>query len=318
MIALAQQHSALEAAGAQAASIERLFNVQLALAALVCGAVIAAAVWAARRRRPVDEDPRAPQREASARQAVVAAVVVSVAIAFITLWYDFTVGASLHQPPRPALTIRLTGQQWWWKVEYEDPVPQNRVTTANEIHVPVGRPVVLELVSTDVIHSFWAPSLAGKRDLIPGHLNQMWLQASRAGVYRAQCAEYCGLQHSNMALSVIAQSEDEFASWLAAQREPASPPSDSLTTRGLRLFERGTCASCHNITGTAASASLGPDLTHLASRRDLAAGTLPNDSAALAGWIADPHRSKPGVLMPAHDLSAGDLQALVAYLRTLR
>jgi cytochrome c oxidase subunit 2 len=313
------QHSALRPASVEAARIERLTWVLTAIAAVVAIAVIATALVAAFRRRAVDEDPRSPAREATLRRLIIAATVASVVLAFITLGFDFAAGRDLHHgADGQTLSIRVTGHQWWWDVEYEDSVPQKRAHTANEIHVPLGRPVVLKLSSFDVIHSFWAPSLGGKRDLIPGHPSELSFQATRAGRYRTQCAEYCGLQHANMALDVVVESEAQFAAWLAKQRDPAPVPTDPVVAHGRDLLERSTCASCHNVTGTLASGSVGPDLTHVGSRLSLAAGTLPNDSASLVSWIANPHRSKPGVLMPSHDLSASDLAALAAFLAGLR
>jgi cytochrome c oxidase subunit 2 len=189
--------------------------------------------------------------------------------------------------------------------------------TANEIHIPVGAPVRVRLRAADVIHSFWVPSLAGKLDLIPGKTNETWLQAERAGVYRGQCAEYCGLQHARMALLIIAQPPSEFDAWLHAQRRPAATPTDPVAAWGMELFARN-CAGCHAVQGAPFYGRTGPDLTHLASRRTLASGMLDNVRGALAGWIANPQVLKPGTRMPHLALAAEDLHALVRYLEGLR
>jgi cytochrome c oxidase subunit 2 len=216
------------------------------------------------------------------------------------------------------ITIEVTGTQWWWKVRYIDSVASRILTTANEIHIPVGTPVKLELLSNDVIHSFWVPRLGGKKDLIPGRRSVMWLRADSIGVYRGQCAEFCGHQHALMGLTVIAESRGDFDAWLAHQLEPAPEPSTPDQRRGLEVFTSSTCAMCHTIRGTNAAASTGPDLTHLASRGTIAAATLPNTRGHLGGWISDPQSIKPGAKMPANSLQPADLQALLAYLESLR
>jgi cytochrome c oxidase subunit 2 len=205
---------------------------------------------------------------------------------------------------------------WWWEVRY----PEQGIVTANEIHVPAGQAVKLELTSVDVIHSFWAPSLHGKRDMIPGLTTTFWIQADQSGVYRGQCAEYCGLQHANMAFVVVALPPDEFAAWMSersaapARPAPAAPPSPADLPRGLAVFLRAGCAKCHSIRGTPAEGKLAPDLTHIGSRQTLAAGTVPNNRGNLAGWIANPQALKPGAKMPATYLPPEELFDLVSYL----
>jgi cytochrome c oxidase subunit II len=178
--------------------------------------------------------------------------------------------------------------------------------------------VLLRLTSHDVIHSFWVPNLQGKRDLIPGHETSLWLQADHPGVFRGQCAEFCGHQHAHMAFLVIAEPPDQFAAWLEQQRRPAVPPTDAASKRGQEVFLSGACVLCHAIQGTAALADVAPDLTHVAGRRTIAAGTLPNSRGHLAGWIVDPQQIKPGNKMPPNNLGGQDLQALLAYLGSLR
>jgi cytochrome c oxidase subunit 2 len=253
------------------------------------------------------------------RTTVIVATAATTIILFVFLVLDLSVGRAITRNPGPeALQVRVTGHQWWWEVQYRDSLPQNWATTANEIHVPVGRPVVFELRSTDVIHSLWPPNLNGKRDLIPGNENSIWFQADSAGVYRGQCAEFCGHQHAKMGFLVIAEPQDSFRTWLAAQRDTAMTPTDSIALRGQEVFLSSSCVMCHTIAGTPAGSRIGPDLTHLASRRTIAAGTLPNTRGNLAGWIVNPQAIKPGVRMPSTRLDSDDLQALLTYLETLK
>ena len=217
-----------------------------------------------------------------------------------------------------ALRIQVTGNQWWWDVQYENAVPSLRVTTANEIHIPVGRAIRFDLLSTDVIHSLWIPNLQGKIDLVPGRLNELWLRADQAGVYRGQCAEYCGLQHAKMALVVVAEPPaTSSAGWprIAPRRRRRRRAEQQ---RGREVFERGPCAMCHAIAGTTAGGRSAPDLTHIASRSTIGAGTLPNTRGHLAGWVADPQQIKPGNRMPPPGLTGEELQAVLAYLESLK
>lgn len=311
--------SALSPAGPEAGSISHLFYFMLVVAAIVYILVIGALLLIIRRRRESADDPRSPEREAIAERRIKLAVAVTVPIMFVLLAYDFAVGRGIGvMPTAPMLTVTVTGHRWWWQVDYEDPVAQNHVRTANEIHIPVGRAVLVKLVSHDVIHSFWVPNLAGKKDLIPGHHNELVIRADRPGIYRGQCAEFCGAQHANMAILVVAETPDQYDAWLARQRQPAPIPTDALAARGRSVLEGGSCAMCHSVASTRAAGGIGPDLTHLAGRRTIAAGTLPNTVGNLAGWITDPQTIKPGVDMPANALSSSDLRALLAYLRTLR
>jgi len=214
--------------------------------------------------------------------------------------------------------ITVTGHQWWWEVRYDDPTPKNIVLTANEIHVPVGRPISLTLTSADVIHSFWVPSLNGKRDLIPGQNATTWFVADKPGVYRGQCAEFCGLQHAKMDIFVVADPPEAFAAWLEAQRAPAAEPTDPLVARGREVFLSGPCAMCHAVAGTRAGGRFGPDLTHVASRSWIAGASLENTRGHLAGWIADSQEIKPGNKMPPVPLAPEDADALLAYLESLK
>ena len=319
MIQAAGQHSMFEPASLEAARIERLTLILTAIGALVALAVIIAALIAARRRRVTDTDPQDGAGEAGARSAVLVATAISTVIAVGAIALDLTMGGHLHWPAHgETISISVTGHQWWWDVTYEDPIPHNRARTSNEMHIPVGRTIALKLASADVIHSFWAPNLGGKRDLIPGHRTEMSFVPTKIGVFHAPCAEFCGLEHAKMAMSVVVEPYDQWLTWLAKQRELAPVPTDPEQLRGRALMEQTTCATCHTIAGTKLSGTIGPDLTHIASRLALGAGALPNDSASLAKWIQDPHGVKSGVIMPSHNLPAADLGAIVSYLRTLK
>jgi cytochrome c oxidase subunit II len=321
--------NALDPSGPQAARIAGLWWLMLPIAAVVWVIVVAVLLWGAARRRGVRETietragsdvlARNDARDRRITRIVAGAVIVTAVTLFLMLVADFRVGQALTMPPSTKVVpIKLVGHQFWWEVQYPDSIPNKSVTTANEVHIPVGTPVVMELRSFDVIHSMWVPSLTGKKDLMPGYTRSLWFRADTPGVYRGQCAEFCGLEHAKMGMLVIAQTRKDFDAWLTAQRDTATPPTDSLAQRGKTVFEGTTCVMCHAISGTVAGATTGPDLTHLASRRTIAAGTLQNTDAGLYAWISDPQRIKPGVLMPATKLSPRDMQALVAYLRQLK
>jgi cytochrome c oxidase subunit 2 len=239
----------------------------------------------------------------------------------VLLVNSFLAGRSLHalaaSDTKP-LTIDVTGQQWWWQVKYENDISSQIVTTANEIHIPVGRPVLFKLRSNDVIHSFWVPNLHGKTDLIPGHLSATSIRADRAGTYRGQCAEFCGYQHAHMAFTIIAESEEAFRNWYASQLQSATQPTSTQTELGLQVFMTSPCVMCHRIQGTDAGGAVGPDLTHVASRQSLAAGTLANTREHLALWVVDSQSVKPGNHMPPMTIEGDDLQALLDYLQTLK
>jgi cytochrome c oxidase subunit 2 len=233
------------------------------------------------------------------------------------VWTMATLAAVSGPPAKPDLTLDVTGHQWWWEVSYASKRPAEVFTTANEIHVPVGAKVLVRLHGADVIHSFWVPKLTGKTDVIPGQTNLSWLEAREPGIYRGPCTEYCGVQHAHMMLEVVAQSPAEFEAWRQGQLRPAVPAADTTAQHGQELFEY-RCGLCHAVRGTRAGAHSAPDLTHLASRRTIAAGLLPNTAGTLSGWVENAQGIKPGNLMPNQDLPAEQLSAVVAYLETLR
>jgi cytochrome c oxidase subunit 2 len=303
----------LAPAGPHADSIATLLWVNVVLLGAVWIAVLVAVLLALRTHR---QDERSRRRQLIAVGAATAATALMLfALLVASLW---TGRAVERTPPHDApLTVRIKASQWWWEVQYDDPVPARQVTTANEIWIPVGEPVKLMLETEDVIHSFWIPRLHGKADLLPAQQHVLWLRADAPGVYPGQCAEFCGLQHARMALVVEAVPRPDFDAWLEAQRAPARAPADATGQRGYQAFLANGCPLCHTVRGLQASGRMGPDLTHLASRRSLAAGTLPNTVGALAGWIAAPQSVKPGSHMPDLTVRGEDLLPLVAFLRGL-
>jgi len=327
MIPASVAQSVLDPAGPAAAHISRLWWLMFWVTTgvfLITMAFLALAVVRGFTRRPAFADRRRqlrpdPAADGALARSVALAVGATVLILFVFLVASFWTERRVAAVAAPsAVTIEVNGHQWWWDVQYDDSNPSLRVTTANEIHIPVGRPVVLKVTSRDVIHSLWVPNLQGKRDLIPGYTTAIWIQADRPGVYRGQCAEFCGYQHAHMALYVTAESDDEFQRWLTAQRAEAAAPLTEEQRHGRDVFLSSTCTQCHTIRGTIAGARLGPDLTHVGSRGTIAAGTLPNTRGHVAGWVSDSQSIKPGNHMPPNAVPGDDLQALLAYLERLK
>jgi cytochrome c oxidase subunit 2 len=333
------QHS-LIAGGPHARAIAQLFWIYVALLSLVAVLVIgsvALAIWRRRARTgPLEApalsaseldpgEPAVPLRrldaalEARRRRKVIISSAATLLALFVLLAESVGTSNALEAlSGGEQLEIQVTGKQWWWQVRYLDPSAVNGFSTANELHIPVGRSVRLQLSAADVIHSFWAPSLNGKRDLIPGHDNQLVLKADRPGRYRAQCAEFCGGAHAQMALWIVAEPASDFAAWCAQQRLGAAEPATDLAREGRTVFLRAQCPSCHAIGGTDAQSQIGPDLTHFASRLGLAAASFPNRRGYLAGWIVGAQGMKPASHMPNLMLEPHELQALLAFLEGLR
>ena len=279
-----------------------------------------------RRHRGIQQEPLEGSHLPSARTETRLRTVVGVATGLtVLILFGLTVVSvsvgrivSASIAPTGSLMIEVTGTQWWWKVRYASDDPSRTLQTANEIHIPVGQPVAIRGNSDDVIHSFWVPSLQGKRDLIPGRPTLEWLQADRPGEYRGQCAEFCGLQHAHMAFWVIAEPPDQFSAWMDHQLRPAVEPSNDENKRGQEIFLKSACVLCHTIRGTDAGAQAGPDLTHFGSRKTIAAGTLSNTKGNLAGWIADPQNIKPGTHMATVPIQPAEMQPLIDYLESLK
>jgi cytochrome c oxidase subunit 2 len=263
----------------------------------------------------------APGKITPKRWLIGGGVTFPVAVLTALFMYAWDIGEALHAHGSPdALRIHVIGKQWWWEVRYEQNDGRYAdVVVANELHIPVNRPVDIFLTTDDVIHSFWVPSLAGKVDMIPGRINHLQVNTQEPGIYRGQCAEFCGAQHALMAFHVIAEPQDRFEAWLSLQSQAADIPTDPDISRGRELFFRGGCATCHAIRGTEANGRLGPDLTHIGSRHSLAAGTLRNHIGTMAGWIAGPQDLKAGSLMPNSDSFTGpELRTLSAWLEALK
>jgi cytochrome c oxidase subunit 2 len=311
--------NALDTASGDAEHIAWLFWLFTGLLGAIWAAVMVAMALSLRRGRPrPDPLARDPVQEHGASWLVGSLTGATLVTVLILTGLSYAGQRRLYGWQDETVKINVTGHQWWWEVTYED-AQQNRVfTTANEIHIPVGRRVVVGLASADVIHSFWVPSLTGKMDAIPKRDNQISFVAERPGTYRGQCAEFCGLQHAHMGLLVVAEAPEEFERWRAAQLGPAASPGDEQARQGETGFRTSSCVLCHSVRGTMAGGRAGPDLTHVGSRRFIGAGTLPMSRGNLAGWIANPHGVKPGVLMPASGLEPNALLAIAAYLEGLK
>ncbi|WP_404990245.1 cytochrome c oxidase subunit II [Caballeronia sp. LZ065] len=304
----------LRSEGPAAHPVLHLNWVLTAICCLVCVAIAVMLAMAMFRRRK-QQDPRALTSKGGTRFVFVSTAISTVTLMGIAV-YMLVVLAEVAEPPsEPALTVTVTAYDWWWKVDYGDGPSQ--FTTANELHIPVGVPVLVRLKSADVIHAFWVPELSGKTQAIPGVVNRQWIQADRPGVFRGQCTQYCGLQHAHMAFEVYAQPEAAFERWANAQRETAPAPSTVQAVRGAKLFEE-RCAGCHAVRGSRASGVQAPDLTHVLSRRLIAAGSVVNTPENLLHWIQNVQTIKPGSQMPNMKLTSAEATDLMAYLATLK
>ena len=302
-----------------ATDIANLFWVMTAVAvgglALITGLLVFA--WVRRRRRGVGADPADPHP--GERPAWFVVVGMGVVFPLMVIVALFIVGdwaiINVTQAPAAsstAMTVDAVGHQWYWEFRY----PGTKAVTADELHIPVDTRINLVATTADVIHSFWVPALNRKVDTIPGQQNRILLYANRAGVYRGQCAEFCGLQHAHMGMLVFVQPKAQFRAWLRQQAAPAAPPTTALARRGEQVFLGGPCSSCHTIRGTTARGYVGPDLTHLASRTTLAGVTIPDSRSYLSRWIVDSQHFKPGNEMPDFHLTGSQLSSLVAYLES--
>jgi cytochrome c oxidase subunit II len=307
-VVLGVSQSTLDPSSHAAREIDQLWWILLVIAAVVFAVVTLLVVAAALRRRGRRDEAAADTRRVQGLVLLGGfAVPLAVLIALFVLTLR-TLPATSAPRGNVDLTVQVIGRQWFWDVRY----PGFGVTTANEIHIPAHKRVRLVAKTDDVVHSFWVPRLNRKIDMIPGKTNSILLEADRPGIYRGQCAEFCGLQHAHMAFLVIAEEPARFQAWVAREARPAS----SADRRGEQVFVTN-CGGCHTIRGTDANGKIGPDLTHVASRRTLAAVTIPNARGYLAGWILDPQHLKPGNKMPGLDLNGDQVQALVDYLSSL-
>jgi len=311
LTACAGPQSALAPAGLEATWVAQLFWVMLIGAGLIWTLVIGFAIYVTRL------NPQAHSEKAARRLIVWGGVVFPVTVLSALLIYGLALMPSLRAPG-DGLRIEVSGEQWWWRVNYSPPRRAAPVTSANEIRLPVGQRSEIILTSPDVIHSFWIPSLAGKVDMIPGRTTRLVLEPTRTGVFRGQCAEYCGTSHALMAFSVVVMPRDEFAQWLEKEARPAAMPRAPRIQKGRNLFLATGCGACHTVRGTRAKGVIGPDLTHVGSRRTIGAGTLANNTNNMVRFIAETQRIKPGVRMPSFGmLPDKDIDAIAAYLDSL-
>ncbi|MDB5715962.1 MAG: hypothetical protein JWO15_3359 [Sphingomonadales bacterium] len=312
--------SPLDPAGAQAHIVFSL----LGLMTWVCGGMYLAVLvflgWGIlRARHRIQGPPTVEPADIGLNRSLKlwAAIVVAGLTVLITASF-FAERSLASARSRQAMVVRVTGHQWWWRIQYRDPATGQWIETANELHLPVDATARIELGSADVIHSFWVPNVAGKMDVIPGRSNTIFVTPRRIGWFRGQCAEFCGAQHAHMAFDVKVETPAAFATWLKGQASPAAPPGDAVSQRGMDIVNSGQCAMCHVVRGGAAAGRAGPDLTHVGARRSVAAGTLPMSRGALQGWIAQPQALKPGTMMPAVALAPADADAVSRYLLSLK
>jgi cytochrome c oxidase subunit 2 len=314
-------HSITDAMGVHAEHIDSLWHAMLWVCGfmylLVLGFLVFALLRRGQRRDETDVVPADKERGLSFTLAGWTTLIV-IGLLGLTLFSYFTDRALVQAAAQPQLEVKIKARQWWWEIEYSDPDPSRQLRTANELHLPVDTNVKITLESQDVIHSFWVPNLHGKQDMIPGRTNDIELKATQLGVYRGICGEFCGLQHSKMHLDVVVESQDDYNGWFDKQLQSPPPPADPAAQRGQQEFMASACNMCHAISGTDAAATNGPDLSHVASRRSIAAGALQNNPENLRSWIANPQAIKPGNHMPIVSLSTDQLDALTAYLGTLQ
>ncbi len=309
----------LVASGDNAAILKDLTTTILYMAAVVFVVVEGALIYAIIRfrRRPSNGEALPPQIHGNSRLEIAWTLAPAIVLIFVAVPTIQTLFYLASPPPAQGdpLRVKVIGHQWWWEFQY----PDLGIATANELHIPVGRTVVADLDTADVIHSFWVPRLAGKTDLIPNHPNRMWFNAKEPGVYYGQCAEFCGAQHAQMRFRVVVQTPSEFQSWVDSQKRPPVPPASDLARQGEELFMgKAACFSCHTVDGTKAQGKVGPNLTHIGSRLTLAAGVLDNTPENLATWIKEPQSVKPGSKMVVPALTDDEVKALVAYLQGLK
>jgi cytochrome c oxidase subunit 2 len=304
--------SMLDGRGPEARRVAGVWWLMFAMAAAVYVVVAGFIVVSIRRGRRAKAATEGPKDDTFIWfGGLVAPVVILAVLAVVTI----TTTQDLRTAKADELRIDVVAKRWWWDVRY----PDAGVATASEIHIPVGRPIDIVLTSDNVVHSFWVPQLAGKVDTIPGQTNHLRLEASEAGTYRGECAEYCGIQHANMNYVVIAEEPADFDRWLARRTSGAGlTPTSEEAARGQVVFNRQTCAGCHTVRGTQSTGSVGPDLSDFGSRQSIGSLAVPNTRENLARWIDDPQSVKPGNLMPPTKLSADDMAALTAYLEGLK
>lgn len=314
IVVLAQAPSPLSPASPGASAIASLHTIIMAIAVVIFVIVEGLLIYSIVRFRRRDES-EVPRQIYGSVPVEIAWTVAPAIIVLILMFLTFrTMRTVAEPPPSNTVNVQVVGHQWWWEFRY----PDLGIVTANELHVPVGEVVRFELESADVIHSFWVPQLAGKTDAMPGRQTQTWFRVDEAGIYQGQCAEFCGTQHGQMRFQVVAESPEAFDAWAEQQAAGPVEVTDELAQRGQELFVQSACVGCHTIQGTQAQGQTGPNLTHVGSRRTLAAGVLENTPENMARWIRNPQEVKPGNLMPNLNLTQEEVDALVAYLQSLK
>jgi cytochrome c oxidase subunit 2 len=312
--------SVLDPKGPQAERLAELIWIFTAISAVIWLAVMVVLLMAIVPRSPDRPNPLA-LRVATERRSLVtvaAAAAATLLIVIALTAVSYLSQRHLYAKQRSAVVVTITGHQWWWDIRYESDRPDQVATTANELYIPVGEPITVKLASSDVIHSFWIPSLMGKQDLIPGQDNELQFTADRPGIYRGQCAEFCGWQHAHMGIMAVVLPKEQFGAWRNAQIAPAVPPEDAVRQQGASIFQNKACVMCHTVRGSSAGSRVGPDLTHFGSRKSIASATLPMSRGNIAAWVVDPQGIKPGTNMPNVSLAADEIDPLVSYLEGLR
>jgi len=311
------QPSALAPAGPNSAAIASLFTIVLVMASVVFVVVEGLIIISAFRFRRRAKDATEPTQVHGNTKAEIAWTILPALIVVTLFVMALQTQQTLDTRPVAAaeqMTVKVIGHQFWWEYQY----PDQNITTTTDLVIPVGKVVNLEISSADVIHSFWVPQLNGKTDAFPNHVNLTWIEANTPGTYYGQCAELCGASHANMRVVVVAKTPDEFDQWVKQQQAGPAEPTDALAQQGQQTFMTGACIGCHTINGTAANGKIGPNLTHVASRTSLAGGSLPNTEGNLRRWLSNPPAVKPGSIMPNLNLTNTEIDALVAYLQTLK
>jgi cytochrome c oxidase subunit 2 len=303
-------------ASMQAERINRIFNSFNIAAAGMLALVIFLVVWICAKYRQRENDTTEPAQTKGNK--VLEAFMIGVPSLLLAYFFYQSVVIERAIAPSPDKSVQpdviITGHQWWWEVEY----PASKVITANEVHLPIGKHLLMEMRSADVIHDWWVPELGNKMDLIPNITNYLWLDIKKPGNYIGACSEFCGAQHAWMRINVVAQTQNDFNKWLAANQSDALVPADTLAMAGEKLFREKTCANCHRIQGTAAIAIVGPDLSHVASREEILTGILKNNEGNLYRWIDHPQQIKPGAYMPDFILDRDSVIAIAHYLSGLK
>lgn len=310
-VALADIRSPFDPASPQGDAIANLFWFVIVIAAVIFVGVEGAIIYSSVAHR--DRPGRVPSQFSGSRRVEIAWTIAPALLLVIVFVLTVRTMNQVSEPGSQPLRVDVLAHQWWWEFRY----PDENLVTANELHVPVGRTVELRLESTDVIHSFWVPELAGKVDANPGHPYTLVFTAQKPGTYLGQCSEFCGVGHAWMLIRVIAQTPSDYEAWVQAEKRPAAPPT-GLASEGQRIFMQQPCQNCHTIAGTAASGTAGPDLTHVGSRQTIGAGVLANTPANMERWLQNPLAVKPGALMPNFNLTPDELRALAAYMESLR